>query len=57
GRSLGPIVACSGYWVLGSAASYALGSLAIGAIALGTAVLVPAGAAAAAPKKTAKKSD
>ncbi|KAJ2781271.1 hypothetical protein H4R18_002992 [Coemansia javaensis] len=48
GRALGPLFACSVYWLLGPATCYFVGAAAIALVALSFAVLVPAAAAAAA---------
>ncbi|KAI8612059.1 major facilitator superfamily domain-containing protein [Chytriomyces sp. MP71] len=41
GRSMGPLAACSAYWVLGSPISYTIGSVAIGCIAVAMHFFVP----------------
>ncbi|KAJ3239654.1 hypothetical protein HDU78_002742 [Chytriomyces hyalinus] len=41
GRSMGPLAACSAYWILGSAASYSMGSIAIGSLAVLMYLTVP----------------
>ncbi|KAI9350699.1 major facilitator superfamily domain-containing protein [Obelidium mucronatum] len=43
GRSMGPLAACSAYWILGSPVSYSIGSFAIGGLALLMHVAVPNG--------------
>ena len=44
GRSIGPLVSCSAYWLLGSTFAYGVGALAIACLALLTAVTIPASA-------------
>ncbi|ORY42058.1 MFS general substrate transporter [Rhizoclosmatium globosum] len=43
GRSMGPLAACSWYWIYGSSISYSIGSFAIGALAILMYVVVPNG--------------
>ncbi|KAJ3076435.1 hypothetical protein HDU98_003299 [Podochytrium sp. JEL0797] len=43
GRSMGPLFACSAYWVLGSPSSYGIGSMAIGLLAVSMHFIVPNG--------------
>jgi hypothetical protein len=43
GRAIGPLVACSGYWVLGSQMAYGVASMAMASLVLFVSVMVPKG--------------
>ncbi|KAJ3412778.1 hypothetical protein HDV05_000245 [Chytridiales sp. JEL 0842] len=51
GRATGPLIACSGYWILGSQTAYGIASLAIAVLVCFVALTVPRGVLSAKNKK------